>query len=574
MASKKTKLELTWIGKHKRPRLEPRILLEDAELSYAAEHRVGDNDIFDNMLIHGDNLLALKALEQEFSGRVKCAFIDPPYNTGSAFQHYDDGVEHSLWLSLMRERIGVIRGLLSDDGSLWITIDDNECHYLKVLCDEVFGRQNFVANVVWEKKYARQNDAKWFSTSHDHILIYARDKSKWRPNKLERTPDQLKGYSNPDNDPRGLWQSVVYTCAKTRAERPNLYYPITQPRTGKAIYPSETRVWGYDSARHEQHVRDNMIWWGRNQEKTKPRLKSFLTKVGTGMVPNTVWLRADSGDNQEAKREALAFNRKDTFSTPKPERLLHRILMLATDPGDIVLDSFAGSGTTGAVAQKLHRRWLMVELGDHARTHIVPRLRKVVAGTDEGGVTKPTGWIGGGGFRFYRVAPSLLEEDKWGNWVINSAYNKEMLAEAMCKIEGFRYAPSDSLFWMHGQSTETDFIYVTTQTLTHEQLQVISSEVGPERTLLICCSAFRADADQFPNLTITKIPAAVLARCEWGKDDYSLNVATVMGEEPEHEPEPDDPAPVDGKPKRRRGKAPKVQELLPLFAAASKGGEA
>jgi adenine-specific DNA-methyltransferase len=281
---KKQKLELTWVGKDERPRLEPRILLEDPALSYHAPRRVGDNDLFDNVLIQGDNLLALKALEQRYRGQVKCIFIDPPYNTGSAFTHYDDGIEHSLWLSMMRNRLEILRELLRPDGSIWITIDDNEAHYLKVLCDEMFARVNFVANVVWQKKYSKQNDAKWLSISHDHLLLYARQKDQWTPNAVERSDEQLKGYSNHDNDPRGLWQSVVYTCAKTRAERPNLYYGIRHPKTGVLIYPSETRVWGYDEKRHAQHVQDGLIWWGRDQEKDKPRLKSFLHKVGTGLL--------------------------------------------------------------------------------------------------------------------------------------------------------------------------------------------------------------------------------------------------------------------------------------------------
>ena len=315
---KNQRLELTWVGKENRPKLEPRILLEDPTLSYHAKHRVNDNDLFDNRLIQGDNLLALKALEAEFTGKIKCVFIDPPYNTGSAFTHYDDGLEHSIWLSMMRDRLDIIRRLLSEDGSLWITIDDNESHYLKVMCDEVFGRRNFVSNIVWQKKYSKQNDAKWLSTSHDHILLYAKTKDIWRPNSVDRNVEQLKGYTNIDNDPRGDWQSVVYTCAKTRAERPNLYYGIRHPRTGELIYPSETRVWGYDKKRHEEHVRDNVIWWGKNQEKDKPRLKSFLQKVGVGLVPDTLWLRDEAGDNQDAKREMLALNSNDVFPTPKP----------------------------------------------------------------------------------------------------------------------------------------------------------------------------------------------------------------------------------------------------------------
>ena len=350
------------------------------------------------------------------------------------------------------------------------------------------------------------------------------------------------------------------------------FYEFVAPN-GKRHQPPEGRCWLYTQERMAEAVAAGNIWFGKTGNNV-PRFKKFLRdQKDTGLTPATIWRADEVGTNDHAKKHLkLLFGGEVRFDTPKPEGLIERILHIATNPGDLVLDSFLGSGTTAAVAHKMGRSWVGVELGEHARTCCVPRLERVIAGMDSGGITSARNWKGGGGFRFYHLAPSLLEEDKWGNWVINSAYNKEMLAEAMCKIEGFRYAPSDSLFWMHGQSTETDFIYVTTQTLTHEQLQVISSEVGPERTLLICCSAFRADADQFPNLTITKIPAAVLARCEWGKDDYSLNVATVMGQEPE--PEPDDPAPVDGKPKRGRGKAPKVQDLLPLFAAATKGGEA
>ncbi|SFC11294.1 adenine-specific DNA-methyltransferase [Polaromonas sp. OV174] len=531
------KLELTWIGKEVRPKLEPRILLADPNLSHHAKNRVSDADIFDNSLIFGDNLLALKALEQEFSGKVRCVFIDPPYNTGNAFQHYDDGLEHSIWLGLMRDRLEVIRRLLSEDGSLWITIDDNEAHYLKVVCDEIFGRSNFVANVVWQKKYSKQNDAKWLSISHDHILVYAKSKDLWKPNAVERSDEQLKGYKNVDNDARGLWQSVVYTCAKTRAERPNLYYGIEHPKTGEVIFPSESRVWAYDQKKHKEHVRDGLVWWGPDQEKDKPRLKSFLNKVGTGLVPDTLWLREDSGDNQDAKREMMALNGADIFATPKPEKLMAKIIEIATKPGDLVLDSFAGSGTTGAVAHKMRRRWIMIELADHCHTHIIPRLKQVVDGQDKGGVTDSTGWHGGGGFRYYQLAPSLLQQDRWGNWVINGEYNAEMLAAAICKLEGFTYAPNDAHYWQHGYSTETDFIYVTTQTLNADQLQVLSDEVGEGRSLLVCCAAYRGSVDRFVNLTLKKIPKMVLSKCEWGHDDYSLNVENLpMQQKPKVEP--------------------------------------
>lgn len=530
--TKKQKLELTWIGKDDVAKLEPRILIEDAELSYHASKLLSSRDLFDNKLIFGDNLLALKALEQEYVGKVKCVFIDPPYNTGSAFTHYDDGIEHSLWLGLMRDRLVALKRLLSDDGSLWITIDDNEAHYLKVLCDEVFGRANFVANVIWQKKYATANDALWFSNDHDHILVYAKNKSKWTPNKLERSAKSNSAYKNGDNDPRGAWQSDNYTCNKTADERPNLYYAITNPNTGEEIWPKKTAVWRYSKDRHQLNEAEKLVYWGVDGKNSVPRFKRLLTSVASkGAVPPSIWLWEEVGHNQDAKREQLAIVKDDPFATPKPEKLLKRIIEIATSEGDIILDSFAGSGTTGAVAHKMRRRWLMVELGNHCQTHVIPRLRKVIDGEDTGGITETEDWKGGGGFRYYKLAPSLLAKDKWDNWVINKDYDANMLAAAVCKHEGFTYSPSEIEWWAHGYSTETDFIYVTTQTLTEEQLLALSEDVGTDRTLLVCCAAFKASAamldDKLSNLTLKKMPHALLSKCEWGKDDYSLNISKL-----------------------------------------------
>jgi adenine-specific DNA-methyltransferase len=565
MAGRKTRLELTWIGKDERPRLEPRILLEDPELSYHADKRVSDDDIFDNMLIHGDNLLALKALEQDYAGKVKCVFIDPPYNTGSAFKHYDDGLEHSIWLSLMRERVSALHTLLSEDGSLWITLDDNEMAYCKVMCDEVFGRQNFVATLAWQKKVSPANDALWFSGDHDHVLVFAKNKSVWRPNRFAKTAKQTKYYKNPDNDPRGPWNSAAYTCAKTADERPNLYYPIKQPNTCEDVWPKRNRVWAFGKETHQKNVELGLVYWGKDGKSTKPRIKKFL-KGSKKVVPRSVWSYDDAGHTQEARLEMLSLFPDDPFATPKPERLLHRILTAATEPGDLVLDSFAGSGTTAAVAQKMNRRWIAIELGEQARTHIQLRLRRVVDGADGIGVSAVTKWTGGGGFRFYRLAPSLLERDKWNNWVVSKAYNGPMLAEALCKLHGFDYAPDPDTFWLHGRSTETDFLYVTDQNLSADQLQFISDQVGPERSLLICCRAWRAKAKDYDNLTLQKIPQAVLSKCEWGRDDYSLNVQELTPDVAAAHPGAD-----DSQPKRNKRK-PAVQEL-PLFAGLAKGGD-
>jgi adenine-specific DNA-methyltransferase len=497
----KQKLELTWIGKDKRPKLEPRILLEDPTKSYHAKQRVSDNDIFDNKLIFGDNLLALKALEAEYTGKVKCVFIDPPYNTGSAFTHYDDGLEHSIWLGLIRDRLEIIRNLLSDDGSLWITIDDNESHYLKVICDEIFGRSNFVANVVWQKKFSPQNDAKLIDPDHDQVIIFAKSKGSCVFNLMPRTDEMNSRYKNPDNDPRGPWTAGD---SLRKEYREYAFYEIVTP-SGRKVSPPPGSSWRFNKEELPKLIADNKLWFGADG-KGVPRIKRFLSEVKDGVIPQTVWLNGQVGNTQEAKKEVIALNPDDIFQTPKPERLIYRVLHIATNPGDLVLDSFAGSGTTGAVAQKMGRRWIMVELGEHCHTHIIPRLQKVIDGDDQGGISKTVDWKGGGGFRYYSLAPSLLEQDQWGNWVINKEYNATMLAQAVCKLEGFAYAPSDTLYWQHGHSSETDFIYVTTQNLSAEQLRALSDEVGEGRSLLVCCTAFRGRADAFANLTIKKIP--------------------------------------------------------------------
>jgi adenine-specific DNA-methyltransferase len=548
--SKKQKLELTWVGKENRPRLEPRILIKDPAKSYHAAARVTDNDMFDNVLIHGDNLLALKALEAEYAGKVKCVFIDPPYNTQSAFKHYDDGLEHSIWLGLMRDRLEIIRRLLSYDGSLWITIDDNEAHYLKVMCDEIFGRVNFVTDITWHKRVSPANDAKYFSADADHILVYALSKDNWSPNRLSRNEAQSAYYKNLDNDPRGPWNSSAYTCAKSAEERPNLYYPITNPNTNQEIWPSKTRVWAYGPETHAWNVENNLVYWGKDGRGSMPRIKKFLSETKL-VVPRSIWGHDEAGHNQESKIEVERLFPGDPFATPKPERLLKKIVEIATDPGDLVLDSFAGSGTTGAVAHKMRRRWIMVELGDHCTTHVVPRLKKVIDGTDPGGVSKAVDWKGGGGFRYCELASSLLEMDRWGREVISQKYDAAMLARAICKLEGFTYAPSPDVWWRQGYSSETDFIYVTTQTLGPDELAALSVDVGEGRSLLVLCSAWRGNADQFSNLTLRKIPNHIRDKCEWGRDSYSLNVADL----PMAKSEPTPPPPAQGGLFDREGEA-------------------
>jgi adenine-specific DNA-methyltransferase len=535
--TKKTRLELTWPGKENRPALEPRILIENPEMSYHAGAKA-DGDLFDNLLIKGDNLLALKSLEADYAGEVKCVFIDPPYNTGYAFEHYDDGLEHSLWLSLMRDRLECIHRLLSDEGSLWVTLDDNEAHYFKIICDEIFGRRNFISNAVWQKKYTVSNDAKWLSDNHDHVLIYAKSADLWRPQRLARSDEMNARYSNPDNHPKGPWKATPIHAKSGSSKAAKFSFTfkngkVWSPPAGTFPRFSEETLRRFDEA--------DEIWFGKDGT-AGPAKKTFLGELKVEGPPSpTVWLHTEVGNNHEAREETKTFNSLDPFGTPKPERLLQRILHLATSPGDLVLDSFAGSGTTGAVAHKMGRRWIMVEIGDHADTHIVPRLCKVIEGTDQGGISKAVGWNGGGGFRYCTLAPSLLAKDAWGNWVIDKTYRPEMLAEAMCKHLGFRYAPSqdEGEWWRHGQSSETDFLYVTTQSLTHDALKLLSEAVGPDRTLLICARAFAGAIDQFPNLMAKKIPSAILSSCEWGRDDYSLNISNLPVREeetPDHGP--------------------------------------
>jgi adenine-specific DNA-methyltransferase len=371
----------------------------------------------ENLLIQGDNLLALKALLPFYRGRVKCIFIDPPYNTQSAFEHYDDKLEHSQWLSMMYPRLVLLRELLAEDGSIWVTIDDNEGHYLKVLMDEVFGRGNFIANVVWQKKASPQANAVWLSDSHDHILVCAKNKQSWRPNLLERTTEADLRYSNPDNDPRGPWTSGDFTISLTGGQRgaqfaktgqSNNLYEITTPSSRK-LWPTKGRCWGTAKERFDQLMADNRIWFGADGRNV-PRIKRFLSEVQEGIVCTTIWLRSEVGDNQISKKELIAFNQEDVFATPKPERLIHRLLQVATNPGDLVLDSFLGSGTTAAVAQKMGRRWIGIEMGEHARTHCLPRLEKVIAG-EQGGISKAVNWQGGGGFRFHTLGERVFDAD-------------------------------------------------------------------------------------------------------------------------------------------------------------------
>jgi adenine-specific DNA-methyltransferase len=563
------RLQLYWVGKEHRFRLEPRILLEDPAVTY----RRSPAETIENLLVHGDNLLALKALEGEYAGKVKCIYIDPPYNTGSAFIHYDDGMEHSLWLTMIRDRVELLWSLLAEDGTLWVSIDDSEAGYLRVLLDEICGRQSFVACNVWQKRYSRENRES-IGDAHEYVFVYAKDALAFKRsrNKLPLEAKQLAVYKNPNGDPKGPWRSVSFSA---QGFRPNQMYTIVSPITGKRHVPPEGSCWKVIEERYKDLLANKRMYFGKDGNAVPSRIQ-YLSEID-GVAPWTWWPHEEVGHTDESKKEVQAlFGKTDSFATPKPERLLQRIIHIATNPGDLVLDSFAGSGTTGAVAHKMGRRWIMVEMGEHCRTHIVPRLQKVIDGADPGGVTEATGWTGGGGFRFLRLAPSLMEKDQWGRWVINRAYRPEMVAEAICRLEGFAYAPSDSVWWQHGSVGDRSFLYVTTESMTHEQLAVLSAEVGAERALLVCCAAYDAVDDEFPNLQFRKLPHAVLSRCEWGRDDYSVPLAEAPPPDAAADDEPAaSPAPATTK--RPRGR-PKSRQVLSaaqggLFGGDDEGGE-
>ena len=581
------KLELTWVGKYDEQQpLEPRILIENPEYSYG-EVETGmlpnGKPWKGNMLIHGDNLLALKALEQDYAGCVKCIYIDPPYNTGNAFEHYDDGVEHSIWLSLMRERLVLLRTLLSDEGSIWIQIDDEEQAYLKVLCDEVFGRNNFVNMIsvnmkntagasgggedkrlkknceyilVYAKSYSKLplfSSAYEYTEMHEVVEKYRKEGINWHyTSVLVYEGDKEYLASTVDGDGQeikvflrrnAIIKSINQIIKDEGLTEKEVYYKYSNRifEAKDAQTSIRTRV---IDVRREYGVVEDLVSIeyvprsGRNKgilyeqfyKGEKCRLFAWLKDIGE--IINGVLYKKDlqgtywnltSHINNLTKEGSVVFP-----NGKKPEYLINRIFNMTTSTGDIVLDSFLGSGTTAAVAQKMGRRYIGVEMGNHAYTHCAVRLKKVIDGTDQGGISKAQNWKGGGGFRFYELAPSLLKEDKFGNLVINKEYNADMLAAAMAKQEGFTYEPSAEHYWKQGYSHESDYIYTTTQFMTVEGLAAIAEQMKEGESLLVCCTAFQKECrSAFPNITIKKIPQMLLGRCEFAHDDYSLNIVEL-----------------------------------------------
>lgn len=557
--TKKTKLELTWPGKEDPPKLEPRILIENPDKSTHAAARRSDADIFDNMLIKGDNLLALKALEADFAGKVKCIYIDPPYNTGNAFDHYDDGLEHSVWLSLLRDRLVILRRLLDEDGILICHIDDQESHYLKLMLDEIFGRLNYLSTFYVQVRYGNKTLAEdnAFQKVIEQCFVYAKDRTLARPIRAkepyktekfewkitELSPGERFEVAGKQVD---LFKSGEYVIEKIEPSETGLKETWA---TGSLVRQSGSSGEFLDKNLIPRRGTDGLSClykvYGIGEDGLGFRYMTGPKKADANKgkffsgIPLQTLEKLRSGDADKDKPINNFYDFAGSFGNcrheggvefrggKKPELLIQTILQHFSRAGDLVLDSFAGSGTTAAVAHKMGRRWITVEIGEHADTHVLPRLQRVVDGSDQTGISKAVDWKGGGGFRYFTLAPSLLTQDKYGNWVIAQDYNPAMLAEAMCKHMGFTYAPSAEDYWLHGSSTETDFIYVTTQSLTHEACAKISQDVGPDRSLLICCKAYSAEAEAFENLTLVKIPTAILQKCEWGRDDYSLNIANL-----------------------------------------------
>lgn len=570
------RLELTWIGKGQEPEVEPRILLHDPSKDY------GDPNS-ENMLIHGDNLLALKALEQQYAGQVKCIYIDPPYNTGEAFEHYDDNLEHSIWLGLMRARLELLRNLLSEDGTIWIQIDDEEQAYLKVLCDEIFGRGNFINMVSVNMKnaagasgggedkrlkkncefiisYAKNYElvqpfkgAFDYTEMYEYVVSYREQGKNWHYTSVLYNPGG-KEYvgSTVDGDgneikiyrrPGAMVMSVRQVMAKEGITEKEVYY-----KYGTSIFEAKdaqssirTRV---ISAKKELGLNDDIVSieyvpkTGKNKgilyeqfyKGEKCRLFAWLRDISEVIdgvlykkdLQGTYW-DFTSNINNLSKEGGVVFPKGK-----KPEALVGRIVEMTTEPGDLVLDSFLGSGTTAATATKLQRTWIGVELGDHCYTHCIPRLKTVIDGTDAGGITETTKWQGGGGYRFYELAPTLIVKDEHGNDVFSDKYNAQMLVAAVAKVNGYFYAPDPDVFWKQGYSQDNSFIYVTTQYLTAAMLDSLAKEVDAFESLLICAPAFEVGLNKrYDNITVKKIPQSVLDKCEYGVDNYNLNIVEV-----------------------------------------------
>lgn len=517
----KQKLELTWIGKNNPEyditNIEPRILEENPELSNCA-----NDPNTGNMIIHGDNLLALKALLPEYEGKVKCIYIDPPYNTGNAFEHYDDSVENSTWLSLMKPRLELMKMLLREDGVIFVNIDEVQHAYLKVLLDEIFGRKNFIGDLIWKKRKGGGNDSRFFALDHDYIIVFAKGatkeihKRKWR---VSQSAKYLKRYKEIDeNKIKYYWD----TLARDGLQHP---IPITIdcPDGTKLSINSQKSLKTIKRGLESGHIR--LI------KTTQGWTLHHRVYIGEGQVLRSIM--EDTVTNKTANDETIElFGIDNAFDYPKPEGLIKQLLELVTTPNDLVLDSFLGSATTAAVAHKMRRKYVGIEMGNHAYTHCKVRLDKVIDGTDQGGISKAVEWKGGGAYKFYELAPSFIVKDEFGNPVIDSFYNDTKLIKAMCRLMNFRYQPSQREYWKHGIGQGKNYLYVTTQLLTSGMTQQIAGHLAEGESLIISPKKYEPGADIIDSrITIRKIPQSVLKACHFGKKEYLLPIKETAMEE-------------------------------------------
>lgn len=540
----KQKLELTWIGKNNPEydiaNIEPRILEEREDLSY------GDPDA-ENMIIHGDNLLALKALLPEYEGQVKCIYIDPPYNTGNAFEEYDDNVEHSTWLSLMKPRLELLRMLLGENGSIWISIDEKEGHYLKIICDEIFRRENFVIQITIQRGSATGHKAINPTPVQvcDSMLCYAKNKQEWLYQPIYRERDYDKAYSQfIDNYEDGYekWKFIplkevlkvknsdIETALKKFPERIIRFAQPDYKGVGQEIKDC-IDLSKKNPSKIYKHARvgypDFYLLNGNRILFYKDKMREINGSFVTAELVTNLW--TDMNYQGIANEGGVVFQKNK-----KPEVQIKRVLEMSTNESDMVLDSFLGSGTTSAVAHKMKRKYIGIEMGGHAYSHVHKRMKAVVDGTDQGGISKGVGWKGGGGFKFYELAPSFVTTDEFGNPVIDSYYNDTKLIRAMCKLMNYTFSPSPSDYWKQGKGQGNNSIYVTTQMLSVAMVQQIVRHLGSSETLLICPKKFEPGCEKVDTrITIKKIPQSILKACHYGKKEYLLPVKESAIEEVE-----------------------------------------
>lgn len=561
------KLELTWIGKEDAIEVEPRLLIENPELSNTTK-----DPNTENMIIHGDNLLALKALEAKYACQVKCIYIDPPYNTGAAFEHYDDNLEHSIWLGLMRERLLLLKSLLSSNGIIFVQIDAVEVAYLRIVMDEIFGRKNFVNMISVKTKVAGvsgSNMGKSLQDNVEYVLVYAKDKSLIQLNTVYTTQKlssriqqyQLEGKSwkytsvmvnlsdrvllaeIPDKGMKIYGYKKLETMSITQfantmniteAEVYNSYadkiFQTTNAQssvratvmeiTADMTYPMIGLV--YTPIKGKNEGKEIEVLYKGDQRRMMMFLSDSVNKIDGEYYyldkVNSLW--DDFQYNNLTKEGSVKFP-----NGKKPETLLQRVLELTTNTNDLVLDSFLGSGTTIAVAHKMGRKYIGIEMGEHAYTHDKVRLDKVIDGTDQGGISKDINWQGGGGYRFYELAPTLIQKDDFDEEIINPEYDANMLASAVALHEGFTYQPDEEQFWKQAYGSENSYLFVTTRYVSKEHLSAIHSNMAGTDYLIIACRSFEDGVEkQYPNITVKKIPQMLLDRCEFGKENYNLNI--------------------------------------------------